>query len=122
MVIHTIQRQFQPVGHTEFIVHFAQVILHNLLGSPDSQGNFLVRHPLHQAGNKQTLFWRELHFRRGFGSGAVLVTLRFQHPANCLGIEPAFARYDLPQAIHHKFRLYLTRDNTVRASAEEFER
>ena len=51
------QRQFQPVGYADLIVHVAQVILDDLLGGAELGGDFLVLVALHDESDDAQFLW-----------------------------------------------------------------
>src|SRR5450631_2986725 len=49
------ERQFQPVRHADLVVHVAQVVLDDLLGSAELRGDLFVLIPLNDQGNDAQL-------------------------------------------------------------------
>src|SRR5208282_425044 len=116
-----IEREFQAIGDTEFVIDLAEVVFYDLFGGAYPNRNLFVLHALGDAGNDQSFFWCELDFGARSGGTQIVTAEGFHHPLHGLVLEPRFAGGNFAKALDEDFRLDLARQNAVGSSAEKVE-
>src|SRR4030088_3240452 len=98
-MVKAIESEFQTIGYAQLVIHFAQVILYNLLSCAHTECDFLVLHALSYAGNDDGFLRRQLNLRARSCWPSILIPVGFQHPVNSLAVKPTLPSCDLTQAV-----------------------